>query len=318
MAGSWRGKAVIASVVLSAVGYLGFSLWGGGHDVAAAIARVGVPGVLLMLALSLICYALRFVRWQMYLAELGHRVPPWPSAMIYISGFALTTTPGKAGETIRSLLLKPYGVSYADSLAAFLSERLSDLVAVVLLACIGLAMYPAAAPLVAAGAGATLALMALISHPTWLRRGAERTAQATSRSGRLLHKVCVMLESAARCQRPRPLLVATVLSVLAWGSEAVALWLLLGWLGIDSGWMFAFFVYALSMLAGALSFLPGGLGGAEATMVGLLLWAGHSQPEAVAATVLIRLTTLWFAVLIGGAMLLAWGRRAAVEPATAP
>jgi uncharacterized protein (TIRG00374 family) len=113
----------------------------------------------------------------------------------------------------------------------------------------------------------------------------------------------------------RPLLLATVLSVLGWGAEAVALWLMLGWLGIDTGWLFACFVYALSMLAGALSFLPGGLGGAEATMVGLLLWAGHAQPEAVAATVLIRLTTLWLAVAIGGVALLAWSRRA--QPAGA-
>ena len=61
----------------------------------------------------------------------------------------------------------------------------------------------------------------------------------------------------------------------------------------------AVFVYAIAMLAGALSFMPGGLGGAEAAMVALLVWGGASSPEAVAATVLIRLATLWFAVVLG-------------------
>jgi uncharacterized protein (TIRG00374 family) len=62
---------------------------------------------------------------------------------------------------------------------------------------------------------------------------------------------------------------------------------------------FAIFVCALSMLAGALSFLPGGLGGAEAVMVSLLVLKCMSMPAAIAATVFIRLATLWFAVLIG-------------------
>ena len=57
------------------------------------------------------------------------------------------------------------------------------------------------------------------------------------------------------------------------------------------------------MLAGAVSFLPGGLGGTEATMVGLLAWSGMALPDAVAATVLIRVCTLWFAVLLGVAAL---------------
>jgi uncharacterized protein (TIRG00374 family) len=54
-----------------------------------------------------------------------------------------------------------------------------------------------------------------------------------------------------------------------------------------------------AMLVGAISFLPGGLGGVEATMVGLLILIGSTQPLALAATVIIRLTTLWFAVALG-------------------
>jgi uncharacterized membrane protein YbhN (UPF0104 family) len=37
----------------------------------------------------------------------------------------------------------------------------------------------------------------------------------------------------------------------------------------------------------------------EATMVGLLILNNVAQPQAVAATVLIRLATLWFAVALG-------------------
>ena len=53
------------------------------------------------------------------------------------------------------------------------------------------------------------------------------------------------------------------------------------------------------MLIGAISFLPGGLGGAEVTMTALLMLNGMDNGAAVAATLLIRLTTLWFAVVLG-------------------
>jgi uncharacterized protein (TIRG00374 family) len=59
-------------------------------------------------------------------------------------------------------------------------------------------------------------------------------------------------------------------------------------------------VFSLGSLAGALSFLPGGLGVAEGSMTGLIRVLGDvSKAGAVAATVLIRLATLWFAVALG-------------------
>jgi uncharacterized protein (TIRG00374 family) len=96
----------------------------------------------------------------------------------------------------------------------------------------------------------------------------------------------------------------TSLSVVAWSAEALAFHWILNWMGADIELTFAVFVYALAMLAGAISFMPGGLGGAEAVMVGLLVWKGMSSADAIAATVLIRLATLWFAVAIGAVMLL--------------
>ncbi len=53
------------------------------------------------------------------------------------------------------------------------------------------------------------------------------------------------------------------------------------------------------MLAGAVSMLPGGLGGAEATLIALLCLWGLTLSTAVAATLLINVATLWLAVLLG-------------------
>lgn len=295
----WRLRALIFSIVAAVAGYLAFSLWGGWADVVAAFVTIGLSGTLLVLAMSLVNYGLRFVRWQIYLGQLGYTVNWVPSLRIYLAGFALTTTPGKAGEAFRGVLLKKRGVPFPATFAAFISERLSDLVAVVLLTLVGLAQYPQARAIVLAGVVGIVVVLICLSSQKMLDKLYE---WASTRDGKLMGLVvhaCETLGRARECHNPRVLAAATLLSVIAWGAEAMAFYWVLGWLGADISLSFAIFVYALSMLAGALSFLPGGLGSAEAVMVSLLVIKGMATPAAVAATVFIRLATLWFAVVIG-------------------
>lgn len=295
----WRYRALVASIVVAAVGYLAFLLWGGLGDVVAALQRVGFVGMAVMLLMSLLNYGLRFMRWQQYLSALAHPMPWGPSARIYLAGFALTTTPGKAGEALRGVLLKRWHVPYTHSLAAFVSERLSDLAAIVLLAFFGLSLHPRMGGVVAVGAAGVLAGLVVLSQKAPVRGLAAWGANGIGRLRGLAMHLSRMLEEARACHAPKLLATATLLSLVAWMAEALAFHWLLGWLGVDVPLAFSVFVYAVAMLAGALSFLPGGLGGTEAVMVGLLLWKGVLLPEAVAATVLIRLTTLWFAVVLG-------------------
>jgi uncharacterized protein (TIRG00374 family) len=295
---SWCYRAVIYSVVLSALGYLGVSLWGGWREVSAAVTQVGLVGILISLSLSLVNYGLRFLRWQAYLGAMGHVVPWRASLRIYLAGFALTTTPGKAGETLRGVLLKRWSVPYSQSFAAFFSERLSDLLAVVLLTLFGLTLHPDAWPIIGLGTAGVVAGLLALSNQALLQRLEARLIR-DSKVGTVLHHVFQVVHQARRCHQPGLLAGATLVSVIAWASEAVAFFLILRWMWTEVPLAFAVSVYALSMLAGALSFMPGGLGGAEGVMVGLLMWEGMETAAAVAATVLIRLVTLWFAAGIG-------------------
>lgn len=294
----WRYRALVTSVLLAALGYLLFVVISGWRDVVGAVVQVGAFGLLVAVSLSLVNYGLRFSRWQLYLATLGHRIPWWTSLRIYLAGFALTTTPGKAGEAFRGVLLKRHGVPYPDSFAAFLSERLSDLIAIVLLTLFGLTLYPKAAPLILVGAVLAIALLVLLSQPQWI--GHLQSIMPTPRRlRRWIEHGFEILYQAGRCHRAKTLALATLLSLTGWAAEAFAFFLILHWMGLEVTILFAVFAFAISMLAGALSFTPGGLGSTEGVMVGLLLWQGVPLPEATAATLLIRASTLWFAVAIG-------------------
>jgi uncharacterized protein (TIRG00374 family) len=300
----WNPRHLAIAIALAAAGYLGVALWGGWNEMVAASRRVGVTGICAALALSLLNYCLRFVRWQLYLDALGHRIASRVSAPIYFGGFALTVTPGKAGEMMRSVLLKKHGVPYAHSIAAFMSERLSDLLAIVLLALCGLYTYPRASLAVLAGAGIGVVALVFLSRRALPRAGVRTSPWLSNgRIGKFIQQAHAMLRAASQCHTPTLLWQSGVLSVLAWSAEAVAFFFILRWLGVDVQLEFAVFVYAASILAGVITLLPGGLGGTEAVMIALLVGQGIPPGTAAAATMLIRLTTLWFAVGLGAVAL---------------
>lgn len=299
-----RLRLLALSIGLSVAGYLMLSLWGGREGVVAGLRAVGFGGIAVALALALLNYTLRFARWQMYLVHMGHRLPLAPSARIYLAGFALTTTPGKVGEALRSLLLTHWQVPYAHSLAALVAERLSDLAAVTLLALLGVFLFPQTAPYVLGAAVLVAALILALGQRRRLAALESRFAGSGDRVRRLLANVARMLAAAARCSDLGRFSAGLVLALAGWGAEALAFWWILGLTGLEVDLLHATVIFALAMLAGALSFLPGGLGSSEVVMVGLLVLGGADPAPAVAATLLLRLCTLWFAVMLGLAALL--------------
>jgi uncharacterized protein (TIRG00374 family) len=94
--------------------------------------------------------------------------------------------------------------------------------------------------------------------------------------------------------------------VCAWSCEAVALFQILAGVKSAVSLLDAGFVFGASTLLGVASMLPGGLGGFEATMLLLLQQLGLESAAALAATLLIRLTTLWFVSLLGALFLVVW------------
>jgi uncharacterized protein (TIRG00374 family) len=296
-------RAVLWSVALAALGYLGLSLWAGWRDVAAAVVQVGPLVLLGLLALSLTNYLLRFVRWSRYLSLLDASVPWRINLDAYFSGFALTTSPGKLGEMLRSVLLKPHGVPAAASVAAFFAERVSDLLSILLLAAAGLWAYAPARPVVGL-AFAAVACVLVLAQWTALIAGIDRWAlKRPQKWARLLVKLCEVVLQFRRCFSFSAMSMGLAIGVVAWFAEAIGFWWLLDALGHPLPVTTAVFVYAFAMLIGGLSFLPGGLGSSEAVMIGLLALNGFPEHAAVTATLICRLATLWFAVGLGAIFL---------------
>ena len=293
-------KPLVFSILLSACLYAVMIFISGTEDIKPALEKVRIPALALIFSLSLANYFIRFIRWNMYSKKLGHYLPVTKHILYYFSGFSLTTTPGKAGEAIRHIYLKPHGVPLRHSLAALFAERLSDLMAMCLLAGLATVHFSEYRSVELIIAICIFSLILLLQS----RKAIDNVHQklsgiAGARFHSLLEKVFKLLHSSSSLLQSRILFSGLVMGVLSWGCEGFAFYYLLQVLEIPVSLWLGIGIYAISVLIGALSFLPGGLGGTEAVMGLLLVAVGASPADAILATLICRLATLWFAVVLG-------------------
>ena len=258
---------------------------------------------ILALLLALLNYLLRFLRWEYYLHCLKITIDKRRSFAIFFTGLALSITPGKVGEGIKSLLLKTSSETpIVNSLPILFSERLLDVLGVALLLSFGLQAFQGGFPIFLLSIGTSIFLLLLfLKGPHLLSR-----VPAPKRVKKWL---MVFTESGGLLLSLRNFVPMLLLTLLAWFSECFAFYLILKGFEISETLLYATFTYSLSTLAGAVTFLPGGLGATEASLFGLLLLRDIPKPLAVGSALLVRLATLWFAVLIGGGVFLIYRKR---------
>jgi uncharacterized protein (TIRG00374 family) len=296
-------RKIIIAALFGGLVFAGLALYGDVSKLRTAASGFSPKAVALGFALAACNYGLRIARWQYYLQCIDVSVPLGESAVVFLSGFVMSVTPGKVGEVFKSLLLyESRGVSIARTAPIVIAERLTDLIALVLLTALGSLAFEHGPIVAAAGAGVVAVLLAVFAYRP-LGEAILGMAERWKPLAKIAHKLREAYEALLTMLRPGPLALGTLLAFCAWGLECGALFVIAhGFPGVRLPWDAAVFAYSASTIVGALAMLPGGLGVTEAGMTGLLQILGGnslSKEVATAATILVRLATLWFAVGIG-------------------
>jgi uncharacterized protein (TIRG00374 family) len=279
-----------------------------------------------VLGLSTLNYAIRFMKWDRLLIDSSIRIDRRSGALLYFACLAMVVTPARLGELYKLVFLRRlHGIAPSRSFPPLVLERATDALALLALC--------AAQPFagihrisgVAAAAVVLIAIAATMASPATRRpmlAVALRLPALRSRQDRIEE----LFERHAILLRVRSFAPNLALSIMSWSAECLGLWVICFGLGQPIPFGDAVWIYAASTLLGNLTFLPGGLGGTEIALKTLLTTAGVASGSALAATLLVRGATLWFAVFLGLSVTLLGRRRlhwqeirdeAASEPAEA-
>ncbi len=283
--------------------YAAATLWAGRGGWQLALTAISPDDVLIIVGLVSIGFLLRAGRWHYYIRVLQWDVPLLHSILAFVASIALTATPAKSGELAKAVLLRSqHRISLSQGAGVLLIERLGDLFAVIVLAIGGLTLFIdlSSDVLVSVIVVGVVALLAAESRVVLVR--VQAIPKLRTASLRLIN----MLDAVRLLMRPIPLAIGGSVALAAWSCEALAFHYLVGRLGIHSSLLISFSIYGLSTLAGALSMLPGGLGGFEAVMAFLLTRVAAPTSVATVAVVIFRLCTLWLFSLIGVIFMSGW------------
>jgi uncharacterized membrane protein YbhN (UPF0104 family) len=314
-----RIALVCIALAVAALGYGVAAVALGTADTTAALVSIGPLVFAAGTGVVVLSWGVRFFRWQWLLASLGHRLAPLFSLRVYLAGMALSSTPGKLGETFRSALLLPRGVPVNRSLAAFGADRLSDVIGVATLGAVAAWLNRdrlGLLELMAAGLilGSVGLAYALRSRAAQVALFADPEVAASGWKRRLVGLAGMLALDWARVWSLRTCVCWASLAVLAYGLQALvfAEYVARVWPGLDRDVCVA--IFASSILIGAASMLPGGLGAMDSALALQLGALGVPWPQALAAVLAVRASTLWFAWLVGLVALLSFARAALPVP----
>lgn len=305
-------RKILFSLLFALLIYMALALWSDWRDLTTALLDFPWRWLPLVVGLTLINYGGRLLKWHWYLRLLGIPIQRSASARIFGVGMLMVMTPGKAGEFLKSYMVKNVtGTPMAVTAPIVLAERMTDGMAMLLLAGVGLFAFPdPTARWVAAFVFTSFLLTVLVIQIRPLALRILAIGKQLPLVRRFADHLYSFYESSYLIFRPRNLLISLIIGMISWVAEGLAYYLVLIGFGAPASAqtvLIAVFIFCISTVIGAVFATPGGLGGVEGSLVALssnLL----SLPTAVAtaAALLVRFCTLWFGVGIGVVSFTLW------------
>ncbi|HEY1297286.1 MAG TPA: lysylphosphatidylglycerol synthase transmembrane domain-containing protein [Chloroflexota bacterium] len=304
-------RGLIVTAILALAVFALVVAWGDAPSVVSALKSFPPTLLVPVVLLTTWNYLLRWLRWNYYLRVLDvSGVNNRESGLVFLSGFAMGLTPGKSGELTKSYWLReiagPQRAPVIRTAPIVFAERLVDGIAMLLLATTGLVTYRFGIVALLLVAAAAIGAVAVIQARPFVH-AVLRFFQRRPRTFRVASLLETVYDSARELLTWPRLALAVGVGVLSWGGECLALYVILLGLGAEPSLDLlnaATFALAAGSLVGSASLLPGGLGAAEGTVAAVLDLVAHQPRDvAAAATLLIRVCTLWFGVTLGAAAL---------------
>ena len=310
-------KWLVIALLIGAVTAIGLFFYGRWQETLEALLLFKLALVPIIISLTLLNYLGRFYRWQYYLSRLKIKIPVKLNLQIFLAGLAMTITPGKTGELLKAYLVKKKtGVDFAKAAPAVICERLTDSLGMLFLMSWGLFRFRHGLLAVGLAAGVIVVFLFLI-HQQWFFELLYKKMKKHSFFKNFINHLKNFHQSSQQLLGFSVLLKGTLMAIVIWSFEAIGFFLILVGLGIRPSLFLltsTAFIFTFASFIGFVSMLPGGLIAAEVTKAGLLtLFLGLSRTQAAAATLLIRIFTLWFGVSLGTISLFTLSRKDLIE-----
>ena len=241
-----------------------------------------------------------FIKWHFLLKNCEIDIPLTRSITVFLSGLAFDLTPGKLGALMKSQILKTsFNIPRTKTAPIVLVEKVYDLIGAILASIIGIIILGMDVYLIIIA----ILVLAMVFFFLYYRPASELFFKRVTKTKFFSKYVENISEFDKTIQKSTNVKVATICILLAvtyWFIVSTAVYYTLIAFDVNIlDYLKVLAIYTTSVLLGAVSFIPGGVGITEGTIAGLLSLEGIDISIALVLSVMIRIFTLGFAVVVG-------------------
>ena len=293
-------KKLLLIIISSIIVYSLFLIFSDFNKLSEKILDFKIEFLPIILPLVSLGWLALYFRWTLLLKNSGYVLPHKKNFQIFLSGFPLSITPGKVGELIKCQLLKEnFNTPRKITAPIILVERLYNAVGIIIISIFGIWYFDFSGIVILITACILAGIFITLRSKKLFLKLIEKSSKIkflSKFSDSFTDSYDVINDST----KPRIFIISSILSAIYWILESIAVYFILKSFGID---LFeisdVILTYTTSIILGVASFVPGGIGVSEGTLIGLLSIHGLTFSTAVSLTIFIRIFTLWYAVLVG-------------------
>jgi len=288
---------VILAIVIFYIGFIFYSDFG---DFAQSIIKFKLEYLLPIFGLVLAATLVKGFRQQLLFKTIGISIPIKKSILLHYAGYSLTLTPGGSGEFIKTYYLKKrFGYSVSKSFPVFITERFYDLLGITTI--IVFSLFFVQKIEIAIIIFFIIVLIVIIYITINSKTFFRFISKISTRIPLLKKYVSDIDESQDLFQdlTKKNIVQNLALSIFSFLIYAITFFLVFLGFDVNLDIIFTTFVTFTSILFGYLSFLPGGVGVTEISVVGFLTNEGIALSLATSIMIMLRLTGWWFLTIIG-------------------
>ena len=293
-------KKIVPIIVIVIIVYAIFLFLADIDKITDKIINFKPEFILIIIPLTILSWIIIYLRWNILLKTIKVEIPHSINFQIFLASGALGITPGKVGELFKSQILKDkFNIPRTKTAPLFIVEKFLDSIGALIVTLFGIWFFPEIGYLAIFGLFVLLLVFKILTSKKLFDKALilfckfkyfQKYFEPLSSSHEILNHTLYN----------KNMLLLSLLSIAYWIVIGAAAFFVVQGFGISTIELLNMIsIYSSSIILGALSFIPGGIGVAEGSLIGLFLLHSIDFSEAIVIVVLIRLFTLWFSTIVG-------------------
>jgi uncharacterized protein (TIRG00374 family) len=256
-----------------------------------------IPLILLAIFTS---WFILYIRWNILLKKQNIKIPFKTNILIYFSGFSFAISPGKSGEFIKSIIIKKkLGIKKSTTIPIIFLERYFDMIGTAIVASFSIlviGIHTSSIVIIVISLFVLIFLIAYKNSFQLLMKPLKKISFFSKYASSFENMQMILKQS----QTPKTIFTCTSLTIIYRFIEAIGIFLIIISMDVEMlNYLITASTYSLSIIIGTISFSPGGLGITEGSFAGLLSLQGLDISQSFTLAIIVRIFTLWVAVIIG-------------------